>query len=290
MASGLVSGRLSSLMDGFGLERAEEALLCRLCRHRSAGSAKGRWGVVAAAGRAAHRGSRLHASSFRCASAACRLPRSERQTRPRAGRCRRPAVMGAVVARAVRRRSRMDQPAALRLARSSTAARRSQPSPVGRQAMSASRTLLGAQTQKSCFSRFGASGRSWLPSAARGQNRRPARARMPWAAVHEALGIGQVRACCSVKENLALASLQRWRWLLLARRAPRAPGRARSGAWRSRPPDRMEKQSGSFITAGDAPGRGCTAPPLKAARHRLSIESLDPKLGCNLHPRPAAAL
>ena len=41
--------------------------------------------------------------------------------------------------------------------------------------MSASQTVFGGAAEKSCFSRFGAIGRSWRLSVVHGLNRRPAR-------------------------------------------------------------------------------------------------------------------
>ena len=41
--------------------------------------------------------------------------------------------------------------------------------------------------------------------------------------------------------------------------------------------------------AGNAPGCDRAAAPRRIARHCLSIEGLDPELGCNLHLRSAAA-
>ena len=93
------------------------------------------------------------------ASDAYWLPRSEWQMRPLAGRCRCVAIISAARGSSVRIWSRIAQPTILRVARSSTAARYSHPSPVAMKVMSASQTRFGAGATNVCFSRFGATGR-----------------------------------------------------------------------------------------------------------------------------------
>ena len=70
----------------------------------------------------------------------------------------------------------MPRPTTSRVAGSPVAARCSQPSPVGRWPMSASRTVSGRSATKWRSSRFGATGGSWRLPVVRGGRRRPRRA------------------------------------------------------------------------------------------------------------------
>lgn len=74
--------------------------------------------------------------------------------RPSGGRCRCVAIISAARGSSVRIWSRIDQPTILRVARSSTAARYSHPSPVAMKGMSASQMRFGADATNSCFKRF----------------------------------------------------------------------------------------------------------------------------------------
>lgn len=79
--------------------------------------------------------------------------------KPGAGRCRWDRIISAASGSSVRIWSRIAHLMILRVARSSTAARCSQPSSVAMYVMSAREIRLGAVATKRCANRFGATGR-----------------------------------------------------------------------------------------------------------------------------------
>ena len=212
----------------------------------------------------------------------------------------------------------MPRPTTSRVAGSPVAARCSQPSPVGRWPMSASRTVSGRSATRWRSSRFGATGGSWRLPVVRGGRRRPRRACGPISRTGRATrrrecrrpsrrGAAWTRREPQARRRTAKVRPIRPRSPAAASARARVGGIARSRAWK--PPTLAPTTRRRVATAWSArpaatsansptrspgrrrprPSRGSRPPP-PAARSRASAAAARPPRGRRLRRARGQAL